>query len=157
MPVITFLPDEHVKRLCRIVKKRGTYSEILWPDRVKTRMWMEGKNLMSQMEGEEFIKQILPNSQMDDVMAGDRFIGESGFSKSVQYIQQRDNIPLGLASRVMLEIYMRHDIPKHVAIPPELLDTIEIGTLEPRAKTNTPSQRTEQPVDLESNTSQKEQ
>lgn len=155
MPVITFLPDEHVKRLCRLVKKRGTYSEVLWPDTVRTRMWMEGKNLMSQMEGEDFIKQILPNSQMDDVMAGDRFIGESGFSKSVQYIKERDNLPLGLASRIMLEIYMRHNIPKHVAIPREVLDTLEIGTLD--EKTNTLAPLKEQFEDLESNTSQKEQ
>lgn len=134
--VITFLPDEEYEPLYKLVKKKGRYSEVFWPDKLETKMWIQDGKLMSQMKGELLIKQILPTKKMDEFMGGERFIGESGFSKSVQFIQERDNLPIAVASRMMLELYRRYNIPKGVELPRELLDSLKIGSI---PKSNIPS------------------
>ena len=127
--MITFLPDEEYEPLYKLVKKKGRYSEVFWPDKVETKMWILDGKLMSQMKGDLHIKQILPTSKMDEFMGGERFIGESGFSKSVQFIKDRDNLPIAVASRMMIEIYKRFDIPKDVELPRELLNKLKIGSI----------------------------
>lgn len=142
--VITFLPDEEYEPLYKLVKQKGRYSEVFWPDKVETKMWIQDGKLMSQMKGDLHIKQILPNSKMNEFMGGERFIGESGFSKSIQFIQERDNLPIAVASRMMLEIYRQFNIPKSVELPREILNSLKIGSI---PKPNTSSVGSGGPVD----------
>jgi len=151
--VITFLPDEDYEKIFETVKRKGRYSEVFWPDKVETKMWLHGGKLMSQMKGELLIKQILPNSKMDEIMGNEKFIGESGFSQSVEYIKNKFHLPLSVASRMMMELYKMHGIPKQVALPKKILDSLEIGVVKDEEDINTPSQS----EDLASNKLQKEQ
>lgn len=124
--VITLLPDEEYEDLYRKVKEtKGRYAETLWPDKVETEMWISNGKLMSRMKGELLIKQILPNSQMP--RSESSWEPSSGFSKSIQYIMDRDNLPFNLVSQMMMQLYKQYNIPKDVELPKTMLDKIHIA------------------------------
>ncbi len=132
--VITFLPDPEYEDLYKLVKKKGTYSETFWPDKVETKMWINNGKLMSQMKGDLRIKQIMPTSRMEEHV-GDSYKGASGFALSVSYIQEKFDMPISVASQMMIDIYRQHGIPKEVSIPHEILEKLQIRQV-PRSEIN---------------------
>ncbi len=122
--VLTMIPDDEYEGLYQRVKEKGKYSEVLWPDKVATEMWIANGKLMSRMKGELLIKQIIPNSQMPKMEKN--WKPNSGFSKAVQFIMKRDNLPFNVVSDMMVQLYREYKIPKEVSLPQELLDSLRI-------------------------------
>ena len=125
--VITCIPDREYDDLYQRGKKAKKYSEVLYPDKVPTEMWIADGKLMSRMKGELLIKQILPSSQMPKISSN--WKPQSGFAKAIDFIMKRDNLPYEIVSDMMLQLYRMHNLSKETELPQELLENLHIGRI----------------------------
>ena len=124
--VMTLLPDDEYDALKAELEARHSRSkfERFAGDERATKIWLttDGR-ILSQMPPEPYVKQIIPSSKggLGNLIAG------SGFAKTVDRFAQSKNVSRELASALLIKLYNRHEIPKSVELPDELLATIEIG------------------------------